>query len=128
MKRSRELAAKLLRKAAQDQFVVEKLLPDPNSPEDLIGFHAQQAVEKTLKAILALAFVPYAHTHDLLELIDLVRTKGFDFPPDLEEVKRLTTFAVGFRYEELQPPFDRAWALDCVRRTRAWAEGILGKS
>ena len=37
--RSREHAELLLRKAAQDEFVVEKLSFDPASPDEVIGFH-----------------------------------------------------------------------------------------
>jgi len=44
--RSHEHAELLLRKAAQDQFTLEKLFPDPASPDEVIGFHAEQAVEK----------------------------------------------------------------------------------
>jgi len=59
MRRSRELAELLLQKAEQDEFALDKLIPDPNSPDEIIGFHAQQAIEKMLKAVLALAAVRY---------------------------------------------------------------------
>ncbi len=49
MMRSRELAELLLRKAAQDEFTLKKLSPDPASPDEVLGFHAQQAIEKMLK-------------------------------------------------------------------------------
>jgi hypothetical protein len=45
---SREHAELLLHKAQQDEFALEKLIPDPASPDEIIGFHAQQAIEKTL--------------------------------------------------------------------------------
>lgn len=51
--RSRDNAEVLLRKAKGDEFTVEKLIPDPASQDEIIGFHAQQAVEKLLKADLA---------------------------------------------------------------------------
>ena len=38
---SPEYAELLLRKADQDEFTVRKLLPDPDSPDEVIGFHAQ---------------------------------------------------------------------------------------
>jgi len=44
--RSLEHARLLLRKAAQDEFVLLKLILDPASPDEMIGFHAQQAVER----------------------------------------------------------------------------------
>ncbi len=51
--KARELAKLLIRKAGQDEFVILKLIADPVSPDEIIGFHAQQAVKKLLKAVLA---------------------------------------------------------------------------
>jgi HEPN domain-containing protein len=42
-----DLAARFARKARSDEIALEKLADDP---DDLIGFHAQQALEKLLKA------------------------------------------------------------------------------
>jgi len=127
--RSRELAEMLLRKARQGEFALEKLAPDPAPPDEVIGFHAQQAVEKMLKAVLAHASVLYRRTHDLVELFDLLRKKSLSYPADLEEARRLTPFASTLRYEdlplELVRPYDRSWALDMVRRVRAWAESAV---
>jgi HEPN domain-containing protein len=63
----------LVRKARADELTVEKLLPDPASTDEIIGFHAQQAVEKLLKALLAHYRLPYPRIHDLTELMDLLR-------------------------------------------------------
>ena len=43
----------LLRKARQDELVLQKLLNDPEVDDDTLGFHAQQSAEKMLKAVLA---------------------------------------------------------------------------
>ena len=122
----------LFRKARGDESTVEKLLPDPTSQDEIIGFHAQQAVEKLLKAVLAHRGVPYPRIHDLTELVDLLRENKILFPEDLEEIDRLTPFATVFRYADLaaEPPraFDRAWALELVRRVRAWAEDAVRES
>ena len=130
--RSREQAELLLRKAAQDEFAITKLAPDPASSDEIVGFHAQQAVEKTLKAVLAWREIPYRLTHDLAELIDLARDGGIEVPEELEEVRWLTRYATVFRYEALpaepERPFDRHWAAQCVLRTRAWAESIIHHS
>ena len=127
--RAREHAELLLRKAAQDEFTVAKLIPDPASPDEVIGFHAQQAVEKLLKAVLTLAAVRYRRTHDLVELIELLRANGIRMPESLEYVRRLSPFAAVFRYGDLpsepEEPFERSWAIDRVRRTRVWAESVL---
>ena len=127
--RSRDSAEVLLRKARGDEFTVEKLIPDPASQDEIIGFHAQQAVEKLLKAVLAHHAVPYPRIHDLTALVDLLRENKISFPVNLEEIDRLTPFATVFRYADLavEPPrgFDRSWALDLVRRVRAWVEGVV---
>ena len=119
----------LLRKARQDEFAVEKLLPDPATSDEIIGFHAQQAAEKLLKAVLAYYAVPYPRIHDLTELIDLLQEKRISFPAELEEIDRLTPFATVFRCAELAPEpshaIDRSWALNCVQQVRVWAESVL---
>jgi HEPN domain-containing protein len=125
MKR-REQSLKLLEKAAQDEFVLDKLLADPASPEEAIGFHAQQAAEKLLKAVLANAGITYPVTHRLTELIDLINDAGLSFPEHMNDIRFLTPFAVEFRYdilpEERESPFDRKSARDLVREVRKWAE------
>ena len=45
-------ATVLFRKAAQDELVLERLLTDADVDDDTLGFHAQQAAEKRLKALL----------------------------------------------------------------------------
>jgi HEPN domain-containing protein len=125
--RSREHAEILLRKASQDIYVLERLSPDPATPDEILGFHAQQAVEKMLKAALTNRAIRYGRTHDLTVLVELLHQHQFSLPADLEEVKQLTPYAAEFRYTELpaQPPFDRSWALDIVRRVKAWAEAAV---
>ncbi|MBL7222998.1 MAG: HEPN domain-containing protein [Candidatus Brocadiae bacterium] len=129
MVRSREYATILMQKAAQDEYVVRTLAADPGAPDAAIGFHAQQAVEKALKAVLAAHHVAFRWRHDLVELLDVLRDSGIPFPHDLDDVRRLTPFATEFRYDDLpaeeEEPFDRAWALNCVERVRNWAEAIL---
>jgi HEPN domain-containing protein len=129
--RARDNPEILLRKAKQDEFTVEKLLPDPDSPDSILGFHAQQAIEKSLKAVLAHKSVRYRLTHDLTELLDLLLDNKIAFPPEFQEVRRLTPFGAALRYgdlpDELEEPFDRAWALNWVRQVRTWAESVLGE-
>lgn len=129
MKRSRELAELLLRKAADDEYVFEKLLKDPQAPDEIVFFHAQQAVEKMIKAVLALSSVRFRKTHDLAALVDLARDHGILFPKELEGVTNLTPFAVNFRYEDMPPEIVQIlhahWVKQCLTLTRAWAESML---
>jgi HEPN domain-containing protein len=131
LNRSREHAELLLRKAGQDEFALAELLPNPRCADEVIGFHAQQAVEKLLKAVLAGRGIDYPYTHDLVALIDLLRDRGLDVPGDVENARRLAPFAVELRYddilEEEEEAFDRSWAADCVKKTREWAERLVGE-
>jgi len=124
-----EHATLLLRKAAQDQYVLEKMLDDPLAPVEIFGFHAQQAAEKLLKAVLVLARRPYPRTHRLTELIDLIRQSGITLPERFEELRILSPFAVEFRYdilpEEPESRLDKPSALGIVRELSAFVESML---
>ena len=48
--KSREHAELLLRKAAQDEYLLDVMLNDPHAPLEAFGFHAQQAVESFIQA------------------------------------------------------------------------------
>lgn len=80
----------LLRKARQDELVLERLLDDREVDDDTLGFHAQQAVEKLLKAVLASRGVGYPRTHNLRILIELLTKDGIHLPEHLSHIARLT--------------------------------------
>ncbi len=48
-----EVAQLLLEKATGDLVALRVLVADENQTDHVIGFHAQQAVEKSIKAVLA---------------------------------------------------------------------------
>ncbi|MDI6853868.1 MAG: HEPN domain-containing protein [Deltaproteobacteria bacterium] len=52
MKQS-ELALLYLRKAAEDEALIDEVIASPRVSDAAIGFHCQQAAEKLLKALLA---------------------------------------------------------------------------
>ena len=65
MDRSHEYAQLLLRKATEDYKAVEVLAHNSDIDDCTVGFHAQQAIEKSLKAILADKGIEYPFTHNL---------------------------------------------------------------
>ena len=67
----------------------------------IFGFHAQQAVEKALKAWLSLLDVAYPRIHLLHELFNLLEDHGAMTAGRFRQLQDLTPFAVQFRYEEL---------------------------
>ncbi len=54
-----DLAERLLRKAGQDRHAAQVLALAPDTADEAIGFHAQQAVEKLMKAVLAGLAIPF---------------------------------------------------------------------
>ena len=117
----------LLRKAQQDELVLAKLLSDRDVDDDTLGFHAQQAAEKLLKAVLASRGVDYPKTHNLRVLIELLTENGIRLPDTLAEITRLTQFGSTFRYDtpEPVPQGDRVKWLKSIRSLRACLEPLL---
>ena len=66
--------------------------------EEIFGFHAQQAVEKALKAWLALSGVEYPRTHDISLLLSVLRVQGHAVD-EYYDLLEFNAYAVQFRYE-----------------------------
>lgn len=95
------------------------------------GFFCQQGVEKALKAGLSFHGIKYRRTHDLAELIDLLKDNVVAYPSSLDASIILTPFAAEMRYDYLPPEqqaersFDRDAAVRLIRAAIEWAEGII---
>jgi len=79
-------------------------------------FHAQQLVEKSLKAFLSWHDQPFRKTHSLVELGRQCALLHPDLEPLLREAAPLTEYAWKFRYpgEEEEPPLEEADAAVAV--------------
>ncbi|MEK7477552.1 MAG: HEPN domain-containing protein [Candidatus Coatesbacteria bacterium] len=120
----------LLEKARGDQQALASLAKDGSNHGWVLGFHAEQAVEKAIKAVLTAFGVEYPFTHDLLALVEVLRAGGIADPPEAESLGRLTPFGAAWRYEDPVDDtiaFDAAWAQDAVGRTIAWAASLLAE-
>ena len=93
--------ARLMLKLARDELVVLEVMETSSriSPS-IFGFHAQQAVEKALKAWLSLLDVMYPRIHVLYELFNQLEDRGATAVSKFRQLQDLTPFAVQFRYEE----------------------------
>jgi len=91
----------LLRKAAQDIAVLDKLIDDPAIEDETLGYHAQQAAEKLIKALLALAGCDYPRSHSTGLLLDLLSSQGIGLPSNADALAALTPFGTVFRYDDL---------------------------
>lgn len=122
----------LLAKAAQDEYVLAKFLKDPNAPIEIFGFHAQQAAEKLLKAVLSHAAIDHPLSHRLAELMDMARDRGIAIPDEFEELRLLTPFAVEFRYDifpsEPEDDMDKKKVWSQLQQFRRWVEKFISGS
>ena len=111
-----QLAAILARKATEDAVALGEFGGNPNIADSILGFHAQQAIEKWLKAVLADKGVDFEYTHDLRRLVELVEELGITFPFVTGEIVMYTEFAVPLRYEDLldAEPLDRGAAVALI--------------
>jgi HEPN domain-containing protein len=112
--------------------VLDRLLADAAAPDAMLGFHAQQAAEKLLKAALFLAGVAPPRTHNLAALTDLATSSGVNLPTECEALRWLTPYAVLYRYEgdadEDEERLARQEVRENLRRLRAWVEGKLASA
>lgn len=101
MTAEREEALRLLRLAEKDRRAFEILLAAGTSEDfPTAAFHAQQAMEKAIKAILCIHRLEYRRTHDLLELAARAASAGATPPVANDLLQRLTPYAVEFRYDD----------------------------
>ena len=97
--------------------------------EDLC-FDCQQAVEKSLKALLVSINVEFPWTHLLASLIELVEANGIDVPDKLKDSIPLTEYAVNTRYPGDYEPLDETdykEALEIAERAVNWVEKEIHK-
>lgn len=118
-----EYADALLRRSKGDLQACRVLADDADIDDNIVGFHAQQAVEKALKAALVLTETELPRTHDLELLVELVQASGIEVPDELTSVEWLTPWAAELRYDE-PAPLDRAAALSVAERASDWAAAL----
>jgi HEPN domain-containing protein len=93
-----DLPGDLLVLAREDLAAAEALDRAERVSDASVGFHAQQAVEKALKAAIASRDQDFPFTHDIGLLMQLCQDAGLELPVDLTEADRLTPYAAAIRY------------------------------
>lgn len=82
----KKISKEWLKAAEDDLKVIEKIHSDEHLTH-MVAFHAQQCMEKSLKAVLEEYEIPALKIHNLERLIELVCPKiNFDFDPLLVEM------------------------------------------
>ena len=123
---SLEEAQRFLSLAKADLAAFRLLVENPDIRRAIAFFHAQQAVEKCLKAALFAHNLEFRRTHDLIELAGNVSATGISLPCETESLLKLNPFAVELRYDDqVIPRLTTEEATRIVTQALAWAEAIV---
>ncbi len=115
-------------KAESDLVAASALLKTKDCPTDVVCFHAQQVVEKYLKALLTSLQIEFPKTHNIRKLSQMVQPRH-DIGLGEDEEDKLTDYATTARYpgfgEITLSEARRAVAL--ARRVRKHVRSLLPK-
>ena len=115
------VARRWIAKAEEDLAAADRLLSLDDSLAAVVCFHSQQAVEKLLKALLVFAGVPFARTHDVIQLVQML-PRDLALSIALADLAPLNRYAVEARYPIGEEPLtgdEARAAIALSRRVRA---------
>lgn len=120
-------AADWLRHAYSDLVLANQPLVEGVLVQTLC-FHAQQAVEKSLKAVMVAKGVRFPYTHSISRLITVLREAGVAWPERFDEAASFTDYAVQQRYPGsgiIPMEEDRQEAIRIANEIYDWAQSLI---
>lgn len=124
---SRELARAWLDRAKGSLARAKQPKPEEGFWEDLC-FDAQQAAEKAVKGVLVLHALDFPRTHQIGELLGILRRAGHRPPEELTRADRISEYAVSTRYPKAARPVDEVeykQAVQLAEQVVRWAETVV---
>ena len=97
---SNELVRSWILKAAHDLETAKIVASHMPDFDEVIAFHCQQSIEKSLKGYLIFLDIEFKPVHDLGYLLNLTTTKDGLFDKYFEEVDKISRYAVQIRYPD----------------------------
>jgi HEPN domain-containing protein len=91
-----------------------------------VGFHAQQAAEKFIKAFLVCHQIEFSKTHNIALLTQLVASVDPELAKTLAGADALTPYGVEFRYPGDLPSVSRTDGEKAVRLAEQTRDIIIG--
>jgi HEPN domain-containing protein len=116
---------------AESDFALCSHPPFENVLLESLCFHAQQAVEKSIKAVLVFHGVSFPRTHDIAALVTSIRNAGIHWSDDLDEAVDLTEYAVALRYPGIHLAVDAdelKRAVEIAHRVPVWSRDSILQS
>jgi len=94
------------------------------TPWPVVSFHAQQAAEKTLKALLVAHGRLPPRVHDLAQLLDLCLPFEAEIEPLRADCERLSQYAVDVRYPDIEAKVEEAIGRKAVAAAEKICEAV----
>ena len=104
---------------ADRELIAMKVMVTGNSPQEAIGFHAQQALENILKGWISALGIAYPNTHDLADLVAVIRGNPRERKiPAGEGLEWLTLYTTKYLYKGayivMDDPIEVYYSIDRV--------------
>lgn len=117
-----------IKKAENDYLVIKNEINSKNPVYDAICFHAQQCIEKYLKALINEQGITIPKIHDLSVLFNICKPFASALEEYKEEISDLSTFAIAFRYPGENASKNEAdYSINTMRKIRKLIRKILNK-
>ncbi|GEM84361.1 MAG: DNA-binding protein [Meiothermus sp.] len=113
---------------AKSNLALAQVKPSADIFLEDLGYNAQQAAEKALKALCISRGIAFPKTHNLGLLLDLLQQQGEFLPSEVLRAVELTPFATALRYPGANPPITYDDYLDAIEVARGiveWVEAHL---
>ena len=114
--------------AKSDMRLARLAAKDASVRREQVCFHAQQAAEKAIKAVLLSWQIEFPLTHDIEELLELAEKNGLPLPQAVRDAGFLTPYAVEIRYPGYWIDItasDVDEALQTAENAISWANSML---
>ena len=95
------MAGVMLELARRDAAAYQALVQHEAIHDSILGFHAQQLIEKAIKAVLFKHGVFVPRTHSIAQLLDVLDDAAIPAPPHADEIDTLDPYAMQARCDAL---------------------------
>jgi HEPN domain-containing protein len=123
--------AEWMNHAESDLRLARLAAGDSSIRREQVCFHAQQAAEKAIKAVLLSREIEFPMTHDLEVLLGIAERSGLQLPESVREAGLLSPYAVETRYPGYWLEISQADLKEAIRiaeLTVAWAQAEASKA
>ena len=123
------MADLMLASAQRDAAAYSALVDNAGIHDSILGFHAQQVVEKAIKAVLFRHGVMVPRSHNIAQLLLALDDAAIGPPPHADALDALNPYAVAARNGALDAgELDRGVTTAWVNDLLAWANGATNRT